>query len=813
MTQRSSLARRFRASLGLFVCLVFLAGSPQEIQRRMQEATDAMDSARTLLSRGDQKASQRRLDEAEAIYRDILRMNPESRDAAVGLSAVLFLERRYEEGVALMRPFHDRSPDDLDVTHQLGIHLYRSGEQGPAVPLLETVAKDERRFDASWLLLQHYYRQANWQAGIAHAERYLKARPDDTEALALIGTYFLKAEQYDRAIATLDRYLAAVPDNVSARINRANALFRSGQVDKAGAEYERLLADQPDKSRFLYNLASVRIKQDRCTEALTLLDRFLVNEPKNGPALYFRADCLLRLERYEDARLAFERAGVDGQSNNPWVWYGLSRVALRKGELNQATEHASQAVALAPTEAELANWLGSVHRKAKRPADALTWHDKAIKQAGDVAAYHLERGHDLWALVRYADSLAAFEKARTLEPELGGVNAGIAANRAALGAEAWKVGDMELAETHLAEAVAALSSMHTARANLAVVLVARGKLAEASRLLAEAPKGNEHPELQAALSLVRLQEGALDEAGRLAKAARDGQTSLVVVTAQVQGQLAARRGDWEEAVRAFEEAQTTVSSPNVELARALSQLELGLERLGRGDAGGARDMFTRAQRFSVRFDAEDRQTLEFAQTVLAVLGAENAEAAAKTLAGQLQGQRFAGAQWARVRDIGQGYVAYGWLRANNAVEARKALEKVRDRAALGVAYESILSAADDVEARRAFQANDFATAERLWAAMVMRNPQADPALKNNLGAARFMAGKTNEAEAIWRPLADAGTPVEALYNLGNALARKGEHRASWDLLQRYGQSGGPQADRARERAETKARLFGFGGVQ
>ncbi|HRE89969.1 MAG TPA: tetratricopeptide repeat protein, partial [Myxococcota bacterium] len=309
----------------------------------------------------------------------------------------MFLERRYEDGVALMRPFHERLPDDLDVTHQLGLHLYRSGEQQLAVPLLEAASADPRRFDASWLLLQHYYRQANWQAGLVHAERYLEARPDDTEALALIGTYFLKAEQFERAIATLDRYLEREPKNVSARINRANALFRSGDVERAGREYEELLAEEPDKARFLYNLASVRMRQGRCEEALPLLERFLKKEPKNGPALYFRADCMLKLGRFEQAQRAFEQAGVDGQSRNPWVWYGLSRVALEQGQVDKATDHAIQATQLGPEEAELASWLGRVHRKAQRYVDALRWHDKALS-LGEAATYHAERGYDLWAL-------------------------------------------------------------------------------------------------------------------------------------------------------------------------------------------------------------------------------------------------------------------------------------------------------------------------------------------------------------------------------------------------------------------------------
>ncbi len=812
MPSLASAARRTIATIVAAVMLVTLvAAAPADVQRRLLEASSAMDSARTLIARGESRSAKRRLDEAARIYRDLLRDNPEQRDAAVGLSGVLFLERRYQDGVDLMRPFHERLPDDADVSHQLGLHLYRNGEQALAVPLLESVATDQRRFDAMWLLIQHYYRQANWEAGLQHAERYLVARPDDTEALALIGTYFLKAEQFDRAVTTLDRFLESHPGNVPARINRANALFRRGDVDAAGQEYESLLDQQPDRARFLYNLASVRIKQDRCGEALLLLERFLKKEPKNGPALYFRADCLLKLGRFDDARAAFEHAGTEGQSANPWVWYGLSRVALRRKAYDEAINHAKKAQDLAPSEPELASWLGTVYRKAQRPAEALAWHDKALALADQVAAYHVERGYDLWALARMAETLAAFERARTLDPTLGDAPRGIAAARTALGLEAWDKGDRAGAEVHFKEALVADPGYHIARANLVVASHALGRAADADQALATAPPDAAgHPDVQAATALSRLIAGAPDEAIALAAAARANGTGLVHVVAQIEGQAAAAKGDWDAAAKAFDEAHQLAPSPAVDHARSQAWLELGLERLLRGDPAGARDALARANRGGAYLEAEDKQTIEFALQALNVLAAADPAAAARNLANVLASARYAGPPWARVRDVGQGYVAYGWLRAGDAAEARKALDRVRDRSALGAAWDSIGAAADDVEARKAFSSGNFAAAERIWAAMMQRG-STDPAVANNLAAARFMLGRGAEAETAWRPLADSGIPPEAIYNLGNALGRRGEHRAAWELFQRYGQSGGSQADRIKERAETKARLFGFGG--
>ncbi|MCC6622728.1 MAG: tetratricopeptide repeat protein [Deltaproteobacteria bacterium] len=801
--------RRLVAALALALALPAgaLAASPEDVRRDLIEADELMESARTLIAKGEGKASKKRLEEAEALYEKILADNAEQRDAAVGLSAVYFLQKRYDAGVALMRPFSERLPDDQDVAHQLGMHLYRAGQHGFAVPLLERVAADPQRFDAAWMLALHYYRQGDWALGLPHAERYHAARPDDVESLALIGTYYLKAERHDRAVTVLDRYLAAHPDNVAARINRANALFRQGRLDDAGQEYEALLAKFPDRGRFLYNLAAVRIKQDRCADALPLLDRFLAREPKNGPGLYFRADCLLKLKRWDDAKAAFAKAGTQGPQN-PWVYYGLSRVALENGDHPGAITNAKKAVEVGATEPEILAWLGTLHRRLEQAhAEALAWHDKAVAIDGDEAAWHVERGRDLWGLDRVDDARGAFDRARGLDAESPGAREGAAAARTSEAVAAFTAGDATRAEATLVEALAIAPGYQPARANLAIVQVARGDGAAARATLAGAPSdGAAGADLLAATALVRLVSEDLDGAAEATARARAAGTTMIALVAEVEGHVAARRQSWDQAARAFEESAAIRTRPALEQARAQAWLELGLERLGRGD-GAARDALGRASRGKTLLDKDDQSTIEFALQCLNVVVADNGEQAAKNLAATLQGPKYAGGNWARVRDIGWGYAAYGFLKSRNAAEARRMLERVRDRAALGNAWDALANAADDVEARRAFQGGDYAGAERIWAQMVARGVE-DPGVKNNLGAARFMLGKATEAEALWRPLADAGAPAEALYNLGNALGRKGEHRASWDLLRRYVRTGGAAAALS-GRVETKARLFGF----
>jgi tetratricopeptide (TPR) repeat protein len=243
-----------------------------------------------------------------------------------------------------------------------------------------------------------------------------------------------------------------------------------------------------------------------------------------------------------------------------------------------------------------------------------------------------------------------------------------------------------------------------------------------------------------------------------------------------------------------------------------ARFELGLDALGRGDVASARESFKALGKASSRLVPEDRQTLDFANAILAVLGSDKPEAAARTLSTQLTAPRYATPAASRMRDIGQGYVAWAWLRAGRVVDARKALERVKDRKSLGPALDALFLAADDTEARIAFAARDFATAARLWEKLVASDGRNDGFI-HNLAAARFMAGQGTDAETTWRGLIDNRAAIsEALYNLGNALGRRGEHREAFELLSRFGRTSAPEAPLGRERAAIKAKLFGFGAT-
>lgn len=778
----------------------------REKQRIMQQAEEATASGRRLLQKGETKDARQRFLEAETLYRRILESEPTHKGAAIGASNIYYLTRRYEDGINVIRPLYEAKPDDLDLAHQLGIHLYKNGDRDEAIRLLERVAQHEERFDAMWLLSTHFYREAEWERGLNHMERYVKTRPEDTKALGLLGTYYLKMRRFDECVSTLDKFLQEYPDNTAAQINRANALFRSDRLDEAGDAYEALLARFPKRARLLYNLAAVRIKQNRCEDAVKLLDDFLATQKKNATALYFKADCQFKLGRLAEARSTFEEAGASA-AKNPWVYYGLSQIAYTEGKMDEALRYALKAADL-DDDWEIATWVGTLLRRAGKPGEALGWHDKAVEQKPDEPRIHVERGRDLWALKRVDDCVAAFDQAIKLDDSNKDARVGWVTAKTAKAVDMRKAGNTDGARTHLKDALARIPEYDIARVNLALIELTSNNVDAAEKAVSGDLKDADNPNLAAVRAMVHLLRGRDAQAKQSLDAALKGKTSLNAVAFTAQAHLAAKRGEWQTAAQAFEKANEADPAETTKRAATHAWLMTGLERLGQGEGGGALNALRRAAGDKNLLNARDRTSLDYGLAAAGVLTKPD-EAAAKQMEAVLNGRGLAGAGFANLRDQGWAYVAYARLKGGNAKGTLAALKKVRNQRAVGAVYDELENAANDILAEKAFAAKNYKEAAKLWKKIAATSK--DGAIKHNLTAAEFASGKTGNLKT-WSDQAASASPPESLYNLAVAADRKGQYKQAYELYKRYASKAqGKAAQRAKARAEAKERVFGFGG--
>jgi len=209
-----------------------------------------------------------RLPEAEALFRQVLSLDPGHADAHNWLGVVL--QQKGESGEALghLRQAVALAPASADFANNLGIAELGAGNVDGARRALEKAVKLNPRLPA------------------AHHN---------------LGLVFQKRRELEPAIACFRRAIALAPDYVNAHLNLGNALQDSGHIDEAIVQYRKLVALAPKSREARFNLASVLNAAKRLAEAEREAREAVSLDPRGIEAGNLLVSVLSTLEHYDEA--------------------------------------------------------------------------------------------------------------------------------------------------------------------------------------------------------------------------------------------------------------------------------------------------------------------------------------------------------------------------------------------------------------------------------------------------------------------------------------------------------------------------------
>ena len=152
--------------------------------------------------------------EAEAAYRQALRLDPAHVPAFVNLADLYRIQGRDEEGETLLRRALEISPDLAAVHHALGLLLVRQGRTPEAVDALRRAAElapENARFGYVYAIALDSVGErgrALWELERAHARH-----PNDRDILMALVGFHRDAGNLDVAIQYADKLIALSPDD------------------------------------------------------------------------------------------------------------------------------------------------------------------------------------------------------------------------------------------------------------------------------------------------------------------------------------------------------------------------------------------------------------------------------------------------------------------------------------------------------------------------------------------------------------------------------------------------------------------------
>lgn len=256
------------------------------------------------------------LPDAKAVYRQILRLEPNHFNALYLLGRLEYGAQRHREAESLLTRAVQADPRSADAHLHLGLVLNALG-----------------RFEEA---------RASYQQAVALA-------PNDATALNNLGSVCRNLNRLDEAIDSYDRAIALQGDSAEIHYNRGLVLLDLKRHEEALAAFERTLAINPRHAPALSDRGNAFYRLGRFTEALDSLDRSLALEPASARTWVNRAEVCLQTKRIADAIASCERSlALQPDGPDPQVPFILGRCFTELGQINEAIASFDTALAIQP---------------------------------------------------------------------------------------------------------------------------------------------------------------------------------------------------------------------------------------------------------------------------------------------------------------------------------------------------------------------------------------------------------------------------------------------------------------------------------
>ncbi|MEP7282891.1 MAG: tetratricopeptide repeat protein, partial [Rubrivivax sp.] len=303
------------------------------------------------------------------------------------------------------------------------------------------------------------HRAGAFDAAAAGYRAVLARRPDDIDALQLLGAAEVALGRAADALPRLQRALALCPAHAAAHNHHGLALAALGRLDGAEAAFDAATRHAPGLVPAWVNLAATRVQRGASVPAIDAARRALALDPAAhdarvplGTAWLALGDaaeaaqvlgavpadaacaaeaCLnlghawRALGRLDDARGAYDRGLAALATAAPRADASLhgslmahaALLALDRGDSAAAATGAQQALQVAPADTTASRVLARALRRLGRPAEALVVLDALLGARPDDTIAWQERAQSALALQRVDDALDAYTRALALAPQ------------------------------------------------------------------------------------------------------------------------------------------------------------------------------------------------------------------------------------------------------------------------------------------------------------------------------------------------------------------------------------------------------------
>jgi tetratricopeptide (TPR) repeat protein len=213
-------------------------------------------------------------DQAEPLYRRVLRQNRNHFDSLHNLGLILLERGSVDEGISLIRKACYQRPNNPEAQNSLGVALQALKQPARAIEHHRKALALSPDYPEAHLSLGFALQSLNrTDEAILHYQRALAIRPDYAEAHHNLATALQIRDRPMEAIRHYQKALAVRPDLAEVHHDLGIALQTVGRIEEASRSFEKAIALAPRNARFYRSLVGCKpiVADDPCVAAMEAL--------------------------------------------------------------------------------------------------------------------------------------------------------------------------------------------------------------------------------------------------------------------------------------------------------------------------------------------------------------------------------------------------------------------------------------------------------------------------------------------------------------------------------------------------------------
>lgn len=249
------------------------------------------------------------LEQAERIFKEILKIQPDNADALQLLGVIFYQNGSYNAAMEYMEKALLYAPANADVHNNLGIILQSKGQFDESIACYQKALQLRPGFFQAQFNLGNAFRDKGlMEEAVSSYQKTIELKPDLAEAYFNLGAALQSKGQLDTAVTFYRKAIELKPDYVEA-YNNLGVIFQSkGQLDESLTLYRKALEINPNFIQAYNNSGNALRDQDRMDEAIASYEQSLAINSNQAETYYNMANALGYQGKLDKALSAYDKA-------------------------------------------------------------------------------------------------------------------------------------------------------------------------------------------------------------------------------------------------------------------------------------------------------------------------------------------------------------------------------------------------------------------------------------------------------------------------------------------------------------------------